>query len=222
MVAGPGSTIGFAETLAGVAIGWRLTVTRDGDALRIDPDDLSTCSRRPRSAALALQPIVREGADRRPVAFCRHAPIVPHSGWLGTDRLAAIAPARALPQTSKPQPRGRTAGPRIVAVTGGHMYAESSLRRWAQLSCSRWSVRCRIRAAFDKRTYFTFSDAVAVPGATLPAGKYLFRLADETSHESCRLSADGRSRMHCSLPCASNDSTFRRSPRFVLETAAAS
>jgi hypothetical protein len=40
VVAGPGSTIGFAETLAGVAIGWRLTVTRDGDALRIDRDDL--------------------------------------------------------------------------------------------------------------------------------------------------------------------------------------
>jgi hypothetical protein len=46
---------------------------------------------------------------------------------------------------------------------------------------------------FDKRTYFTFSDAVAVPGATLPAGKYLFRLADETSHEVVQvLSADGR------------------------------
>lgn len=28
----------------------------------------------------------------------------------------------------------------------------------------------------DKRVYFTFSGPVAVPGATLPAGKYLFRL----------------------------------------------
>ena len=46
---------------------------------------------------------------------------------------------------------------------------------------------------FDKRTLFTFSDAVAVPGATLPAGKYLFRLADESSHEVVQvLSADGR------------------------------
>ena len=33
----------------------------------------------------------------------------------------------------------------------------------------------------DKKTYFTFSGPVAVPGATLPAGKYLFRIADSTT-----------------------------------------
>jgi len=33
----------------------------------------------------------------------------------------------------------------------------------------------------DKRTYFTFSGPVAVPGATLPAGEYLFRLANPES-----------------------------------------
>ena len=33
----------------------------------------------------------------------------------------------------------------------------------------------------DKKTYFTFSGPIAVPGATLPAGKYLFRIADPTT-----------------------------------------
>ena len=33
----------------------------------------------------------------------------------------------------------------------------------------------------DKRTYFTFSGPVAIPGATLPAGEYLFRLANPGS-----------------------------------------
>ncbi len=33
---------------------------------------------------------------------------------------------------------------------------------------------------FDKRTYFTFSQPVALPGVTLPAGTYLFRLGDPT------------------------------------------
>ena len=30
----------------------------------------------------------------------------------------------------------------------------------------------------DYRTYFTFSAPVTLPGVTLPAGRYLFRLAD--------------------------------------------
>src|SRR4029453_12236409 len=30
----------------------------------------------------------------------------------------------------------------------------------------------------DYRTYFTFSAPVTLPGMTLPAGKYIFRLAD--------------------------------------------
>jgi hypothetical protein len=33
----------------------------------------------------------------------------------------------------------------------------------------------------DKRTYFTFNQPVALPGVTLPAGTYMFRLADDTS-----------------------------------------
>jgi hypothetical protein len=46
---------------------------------------------------------------------------------------------------------------------------------------------------FDKRTYFTFSGPVAVPGVTLPAGQYLFRLADSSSRDVVQvLSADGK------------------------------
>ena len=33
----------------------------------------------------------------------------------------------------------------------------------------------------DKRTYFTFSGPVALPGVTLPAGRYLFRIVDTTT-----------------------------------------
>jgi hypothetical protein len=34
---------------------------------------------------------------------------------------------------------------------------------------------------YDKRTYFTFSQPVALPGMTLPAGTYMFRLANPDS-----------------------------------------
>ncbi len=33
----------------------------------------------------------------------------------------------------------------------------------------------------DSRTYFTFSEPVTIPGAVLPAGEYVFRLADPDS-----------------------------------------
>jgi len=46
----------------------------------------------------------------------------------------------------------------------------------------------------DYQTYFTFSGPVTVPGVTLPAGKYLFRLADpNTSRKVINvLTADGK------------------------------
>jgi LPXTG-motif cell wall-anchored protein len=46
----------------------------------------------------------------------------------------------------------------------------------------------------DKRTYFTFSGPVAMPGHTLPAGKYLFRLGDPTAGRRIVqvMSEDGR------------------------------
>ena len=45
----------------------------------------------------------------------------------------------------------------------------------------------------DKRTFFTFSRPITLPGVTLPAGKYVFRLADdETSRKVIQImSSDG-------------------------------
>jgi hypothetical protein len=45
----------------------------------------------------------------------------------------------------------------------------------------------------DKRTFFTFSRAITLPGVTLPAGKYIFRLADDqTSRKVIQvMSSDG-------------------------------
>jgi LPXTG-motif cell wall-anchored protein len=45
----------------------------------------------------------------------------------------------------------------------------------------------------DKRTFFTFSGPVTLPGVTLPAGQYLFRLADPNSNGKVVqvLNADG-------------------------------
>ena len=45
----------------------------------------------------------------------------------------------------------------------------------------------------DKRTTFTFNTPVAVPGVTLPAGTYLFRIADVDTHKVVQvLSGDGK------------------------------
>jgi hypothetical protein len=57
-----------------------------------------------------------------------------------------------------------------------------STRRFS-LACSVAVFVCLMAAAvsaqpLDKRTLFTFSGPVALPGVTLPAGEYLFRLAD--------------------------------------------
>lgn len=49
----------------------------------------------------------------------------------------------------------------------------------------------------DLRTYFTFSAPVTLPGVTLPAGRYLFRLADPNGSRKVIsvLSADGKTPM---------------------------
>jgi hypothetical protein len=46
----------------------------------------------------------------------------------------------------------------------------------------------------DYRTYFTFTTPITLPGVTLPAGRYLFRLADPNSSRKVIsvLSADGK------------------------------
>lgn len=43
----------------------------------------------------------------------------------------------------------------------------------------------------DKRTYFTFSQPVALPGVTLPAGTYMFRYVDSSRRVVQISSADG-------------------------------
>jgi LPXTG-motif cell wall-anchored protein len=57
-----------------------------------------------------------------------------------------------------------------------------------------WTVSVAFaQAPMDNRTFFTFSGPVAIPGVTLPAGKYLFRLADTSSRNVLQVvSADGK------------------------------
>ena len=66
------------------------------------------------------------------------------------------------------------------------------------LACAVAVFVCLMAAAvsaqpLDKRTLFTFSAPVTLPGVTLPAGQYLFRLADPNSSSKVVqvLNADG-------------------------------
>src|SRR5688572_32357142 len=72
------------------------------------------------------------------------------------------------------------------------------LRHVVFLACSVALLACVMETpstaqTFDKRTLFTFSGPVSMPGVTLPAGKYLFRLADPDSGRNVVqvLNADG-------------------------------
>jgi hypothetical protein len=68
----------------------------------------------------------------------------------------------------------------------------------ATLSVAAGSATAQFRS--DKAVYFTFSAPVSVPNATLPAGKYLFRLADSLVNRQIVqiYSADG-SKLHAML-----------------------
>jgi LPXTG-motif cell wall-anchored protein len=60
------------------------------------------------------------------------------------------------------------------------------LRHVFRLTCSVVLLACVMETpsaaqTYDRRTWFTFSGPVALPGVTLPAGKYLFRLANPDS-----------------------------------------
>jgi len=70
--------------------------------------------------------------------------------------------------------------------------------RISGLACAAAVFVCLTAAAasaqpFDKRTLFTFSGPVALPGVTLPAGQYLFKLANPNSSTKVVqvLNADG-------------------------------
>jgi hypothetical protein len=59
------------------------------------------------------------------------------------------------------------------------------------------SAQAQVNLRSDRAVFFTFSQPVALPQVTLPAGKYLFRLADSQTNRSVVqiYSADGR-RLH--------------------------
>jgi hypothetical protein len=55
------------------------------------------------------------------------------------------------------------------------------------------SAHAQVGTTTHKRTFLTFSGAVQVPGATLPAGKYVFQIADPPAQMVWQvLDADGR------------------------------
>jgi hypothetical protein len=83
------------------------------------------------------------------------------------------------------------------------------LRKALRSACAIAVLACLMEAngfaqTYDKRTLFTFSGPIALPGVTLPAGQYLFRLADPGSSRKVVqvLSADGKTPygMFFSLP----------------------
>src|SRR5215813_2407427 len=77
----------------------------------------------------------------------------------------------------------------------------------------------------DKKVYFTFSGPVEIPGATLPAGKYLFHLADPDSGRQVLQvqSADGKRvyGMFFSMPAQRPTAPDQAEVRF-METASGS
>ena len=84
------------------------------------------------------------------------------------------------------------------------------------------SVATALAQTPDKRTLFTFSGPVAMPGVTLPAGQYLFRLADPNTSANVVqvLSADGTKPygMFFSLPSERFEAASKPEVRF-META---
>ena len=83
------------------------------------------------------------------------------------------------------------------------------LRKALRSACAIALLACLMEASGsaqtnDKRTVFTFSGPVTLPGVTLPAGQYLFRLADPAGSRKVvqALSADGKTPygMFFSLP----------------------
>jgi hypothetical protein len=72
---------------------------------------------------------------------------------------------------------------------------------------------------WDKKVYFTFSGPVEIPGATLPAGKYLFHLADPDSGRQVLQvqSADGKKvyGMFFGVPVQRNEAPNEAEVRFM-------
>jgi hypothetical protein len=102
------------------------------------------------------------------------------------------------------------------------------LRNALRSACAVALLACLVEGTgsaqtYDKRTVFTFSGPVALPGVTLPAGQYLFRLADPIGDGKvvAVLSADGKTPfgMFLSLPAERLEPASTPEVRF-METAA--
>jgi hypothetical protein len=92
----------------------------------------------------------------------------------------------------------------------------------AAAACVSLVVAAAAAQPADKRTYFTFSAPVAVPGVTLPPGQYMFRIIDTTSRNVVQvLSKDGMKHytLFMALPAERGDIPDEPEIRF-LETAA--
>ena len=81
------------------------------------------------------------------------------------------------------------------------------------------------QALSDKRVFFTFSGPVAVPGVTLPAGKYMFRLpttiASGQRHVMQVLSSDGNTSYAMFFGISANRTDYPTKPEVrFMETAA--
>lgn len=64
----------------------------------------------------------------------------------------------------------------------------------------------------NQDTFFTFSQAVELPGTTLPAGTYLFRLADgATNRHVVRVMSEDRTKLHTTLLAIPNYSLDKAS-----------
>jgi hypothetical protein len=87
----------------------------------------------------------------------------------------------------------------------------------AMLACSAGTASAQ---PADKRTVFSFSGPVAMPGVTLPAGQYVFRVADAGGRVIQVLSGDGMKSyaMFFSLPAERFDPAEKPEVRF-META---
>jgi LPXTG-motif cell wall-anchored protein len=90
------------------------------------------------------------------------------------------------------------------------------------VACAWLIAAAAIAQPFDKRTYFTFDGPVAVPGVTLPAGKYIFRIAETSGSTVVQvLSGDGSKHYKLLLAVRAQRTDVPNDPEIrFMETAA--
>src|SRR5437773_10375276 len=113
--------------------------------------------------------------------------------------------------------------------SGGDIMSSTKLSRLLVYLVCAVSIVATSTAAqaqtYDKKVYFTFSGPVEIPGATLPAGRYLFHLMDpDSSRQVLQVqSADGKKVYSAffSVPAQRPETPDNPEVRF-METAAGS